>query len=43
MGRVHGPELWEGIAIQAGWVIVMCLSATTLWRLGLRKYQAVGV
>jgi ABC-2 type transport system permease protein len=43
MQRVTGPALWQGLAIQAAWVIIMYLLATTLWRAGLRKYQAVGV
>jgi ABC-2 type transport system permease protein len=43
MGRVSGAALWQGLAIQAGWVIIMYLLAITLWRRGLRKYQAVGV
>ena len=43
MQRVSGPALWEGLAIQAAWVLIMYALATTLWRAGLRKYQAVGV
>jgi ABC-2 type transport system permease protein len=43
MGRVSGPALWQGLAIQAAWVLIIYTVATTLWRLGLRKYQAVGV
>jgi ABC-2 type transport system permease protein len=43
MQRISGPALWEGMAIQAGWVIILYFFATSLWRAGLRKYQAVGV
>lgn len=43
MERVSGPALWQGLAIQAGWVVIMYLLATSLWRAGLKKYQAVGV
>ncbi len=43
MQRVTGAALWQGLAIQAGWVLIMYALATTLWRAGLRKYQAVGV
>ena len=42
MERVKGPALIEGLAIQAGWVILAWLAAVTLWRRGVKKYQAVG-
>jgi len=42
MERVGGRDLAIGLAIQAGWVVVMWLLAVGLWRLGLRRYQAVG-
>jgi ABC-2 type transport system permease protein len=42
MERVHGQELTTGFAIQAGWAFVMWLLAVGLWRLGIRRYQAVG-
>jgi ABC-2 type transport system permease protein len=43
MSRVHGAALWQGLAAQAAWVVIMYVLATSLWRAGLRKYQAVGV
>lgn len=42
MERVQGRELVEGLCIQAGWLILTALLARTLWRRGVRKYQAVG-
>ena len=42
MERVNGAALWTGFGIQACWVLVMFGVAQTMWRLGLRKYQAVG-
>jgi ABC-2 type transport system permease protein len=42
MERVHGAELWRGLATQAGWVMVMWLVATAMWRRGVSRYQAVG-
>ncbi len=42
MERVKGQALMEGLAIQAGWAVFMWLAAVTLWRKGVRKYQAVG-
>jgi ABC-2 type transport system permease protein len=42
MERVKGQALWEGLAIQAGWLAAIAIGAHLLWRAGLRKYQAVG-
>jgi ABC-2 type transport system permease protein len=42
MGRVQGAALWQGLAIQAGWVAIYYLAARLLWRAGVKKYQAVG-
>jgi ABC-2 type transport system permease protein len=40
--RVQGPALARGLAIQFTWMLVMFGVARLLWRLGVRKYQAVG-
>ena len=42
MERVKGPALWEGLAIQTGWLVVAFIASQLIWRAGLRKYQAVG-
>ncbi len=42
MERVKGAALAEGLAIQAGWLLVSWLCARVLWARGVRKYQAVG-
>ncbi|MEQ1859487.1 MAG: ABC-2 family transporter protein [Chthoniobacteraceae bacterium] len=42
MERVHGAALWQGLAIQAGWLLVAFVATQLIWRAGLRKYQAVG-
>lgn len=42
MERVHAGALWTGLAIQAGWTVIAWLFAVGLWRLGIRRYQAVG-
>ncbi|MEO6787102.1 MAG: ABC-2 family transporter protein [Chthoniobacteraceae bacterium] len=42
MERATGAALAQGLAIQAGWAVVMWLLAVGLWRLGIRRYQAVG-
>jgi ABC-type uncharacterized transport system permease subunit len=42
MERIRGEALATGLAIQAGWTVIAWLSAVGLWRLGIRRYQAVG-
>lgn len=42
MERVKGAALAEGLAIQAGWLLVSWICARTLWSRGVQKYQAVG-
>lgn len=42
MERVKGAAMWEGLAIQAGWVVIFYIAANLVWRAGVRKYQAVG-
>ena len=42
MERIRGAALVEGLAIQAGWLLVAWGCARVLWARGLRKYQAVG-
>ena len=42
MERVRGAELWEGLAIQAGWLAVAFVTSSLVWRAGVKKYQAAG-
>jgi len=42
MERVRGAALWEGLAIQAGWLIFVTVLARVVWTQGLRRYQAFG-
>ncbi len=42
MERVKGAALVEGLAIQAGWLLISWVAARVLWSRGVRKYQAVG-
>lgn len=42
MERVRGIALWEGLAIQAGWLIFFAVLARVVWTQGLRRYQAFG-
>lgn len=40
--RLRGPELWQALAIQVGWLFLTWVAAHTMWRRGLGHYQAVG-
>ena len=42
MEQAKGAAIWQGMLIQACWVLLIYLGASALWRGGLRKYQAVG-
>ncbi len=42
LGRIQGPELIQGLAIQAAWVAAGYGLARWMWRRGIRKYSAVG-
>ena len=42
MEKVRGADLWIGLTIQAGWVVVCFQVARLMWRAGLRRYESVG-
>lgn len=42
MERIQGAALFEGLCIQAAWVLVWWMVARILWARGLKHYQAVG-
>jgi ABC-2 type transport system permease protein len=42
LGRVEGAELWQGLAIQAGWVVITYGLARWVWARGIRHYSAAG-
>ena len=42
LGRVTGPALWQGLAVQALWVLLAYGAARFVWHRGIRKYSAVG-
>jgi len=42
MGQVRGVELWQGLALQAGWLALAMLLFALVWRAGVRQYAAVG-
>lgn len=42
MEKVKGRELWSGLLIQAGWVVLAYLAARYMWKRGIRRYESVG-
>jgi ABC-2 type transport system permease protein len=40
--RVSGTSLYQGLAIQAVWVLAAYFLARFVWHRGIRKYSAVG-
>ncbi|MCU0491690.1 MAG: ABC-2 family transporter protein [Chloroflexaceae bacterium] len=41
-GRLAWPEIWFGLAVTATWIVIFFTIYRLLWRLGLRRYEAVG-
>jgi len=41
-GQLRAADVATGFAIQAGWLAVAAILTVALWRLGLRRYSAVG-
>jgi ABC-2 type transport system permease protein len=41
-GKVPEGLLWQGFVVQWMWVGILTLVALALWRVGLKKYTAVG-
>lgn len=42
LGQTTGPDLWRGLAIQAGWLLAAYGLARLVWSRGIRKYSAAG-
>jgi ABC-2 type transport system permease protein len=42
LGKSTGPRLWSGLATQACWLLITWLAARTMFKRGVRHYQAVG-
>jgi len=42
LGKVSGAGLWRGLAIQSAWLFIAWMTARTMFRRGVRHYQAVG-
>jgi ABC-2 type transport system permease protein len=42
LGRLSAPEIWQGLIIQAAWVVATYFLARYVWSRGIKKYSAVG-
>jgi len=42
LGRTTGVALYQGLAVQAAWVVAAYLLARFVWNRGIHKYSAVG-
>lgn len=42
LGRIQGVELLQGLAVQAGWVVLVYALARAVWARGIRHYSAAG-
>lgn len=42
LGKIEGPELWRGLAIQAAWVAFFIVACRAAYGLGLRRYSGYG-
>jgi ABC-2 type transport system permease protein len=41
-GQLDTSGLWTGFAVQAGWLVVALTLSTIVWRVGVKRYSAVG-
>ncbi len=41
-GTLTGPDLTTAYAVQAGWLVVLTALAAFVWRLGVRRFTAIG-
>jgi ABC-2 type transport system permease protein len=41
-GNLGGSELAAAYGVQAGWLVVLTALAAFVWRLGVRRFTAIG-
>ena len=41
-GKLAAGELWSGLALQGGWLLVALALSALVWRAGSRNYTAIG-
>lgn len=42
LGKIHGVQLWQGLAIELAWVVFFIVMSRVLFQRGLVKYSAYG-
>lgn len=42
LGKITGPELWQGLALQAAWVVFFFVAARTAMHRGYHRYSGFG-
>lgn len=40
--KIHGPAMWQGLAIQAAWVVFFIFACRVAFARGVRRYSAFG-
>lgn len=41
-GHLEGGEVWAGLGVQTCWLLAALVLSAVMWKLGLRRYAAVG-
>lgn len=42
LGKISGPEMWQGIAVQAGWVLFFIVFCRIAYSRGIKRYSGYG-
>ena len=42
LGKVEGPEMYQGLAVLAGWVVFFIVLSRVLWWRGVKRYSGYG-
>ncbi len=42
LGKIHGPELVQGLILEAAWAVGLIVLSRFLYRMGLKRYSAYG-
>ncbi len=42
LGKVQGPEMYQGLVVLVGWVLFFVVLSRVLWWRGIRRYSAFG-
>jgi ABC-2 type transport system permease protein len=42
LGKVEGPEMYRGLAIEALWVVLFIVASRIMWHRGIKRYSGYG-